>query len=228
MSSGSWRALTAAFALLGPPYGMAAAQGAPATTTSRPHVALVLAGGGAKGAAHIGVLRVLDELHIPVDCVVGTSMGALVGAVYASGVEPAEIESAVLEVDWARVVGGQGARDRMPIQRKLTAATYTNSFEVGMRKRQLVMPGGLIGTQEIEQVIRALVANTRQTTDFDRLPIPFRAVATDMMAGEMVVLEKGDLSQAMRASMALPGVFSPVSLDGEVLSAGGVGGELPV
>ncbi|HEX5049167.1 MAG TPA: patatin-like phospholipase family protein [Gammaproteobacteria bacterium] len=217
-------ALCAALACAAP----AAAQPPGGSTAKRPRVALVLAGGGAKGAAHIGVLRVLDELHIPVDCVVGTSMGALVGAVYASGVEPAEIESAVLEVDWARVVGGQGARDRMPIQRKLTAATYTNSFEIGMRKRQLVMPGGLIGTQEIEQVIRALVANTRQTDDFDRLPIPFRAVATDMLAGDMVVLDKGDLSQAMRASMALPGVFSPVTLDGRILSDGGMTRNLPV
>src|SRR3954470_16534333 len=128
MSSRSWRSLVGALALASSLGGIPAAQ-APAPTPPRPRIALVLAGGGAKGAAHIGVLRVLDELHIPVECVVGTSMGALVGAVYASGVEPAEIESAVLEVDWARVVGGLGARDRMPIQRKLTASTYTNSFE---------------------------------------------------------------------------------------------------
>ncbi|HZF30732.1 MAG TPA: patatin-like phospholipase family protein [Gammaproteobacteria bacterium] len=206
----------------------AAAQAVDGSPATRPHVALVLAGGGAKGAAHIGVLRVLDELHIPVDCVVGTSMGALVGAVYASGIPPPDIESAVLEVDWGRVVGGQGRRDRMPIQRKLTAATYTNSFEVGVRKRQLLMPGGLVGAQEIEQVIRALVARARQTSDFDQLPIPFRAVATDMLHGEMVVLANGDLSQAMRASMALPGVFAPVERDGRILSDGGMMRNLPV
>src|SRR5262245_10213684 len=115
MSSGSWRALTAAFALLGPLYGKAAAQEAPANATPRPSVALVLAGGGAKGAAHIGVLRVLDELHVPVDCVVGTSMGALVGATFATGMRPEEIESRVLAIDWERTIGGQGRRERMPI-----------------------------------------------------------------------------------------------------------------
>src|SRR5262245_18560183 len=120
----SWRALTAAFALLGPLYGMAAAQEAPAATPARPSVALVLAGGGAKGAAHIGVLRVLDELHVPVDCVVGTSMGALVAGTFATGMRPEEIERRVLAIDWERTIGGQGRRERMPIKRKLASMTY--------------------------------------------------------------------------------------------------------
>jgi NTE family protein len=207
--------------------GLACAQ-EPAVPEVRPRVALVLAGGGAKGAAHIGVLRVLDELHIPVDCVVGTSMGALVGATFAAGIPAADIESSVLAIDWARVVGGQGRRDRMPIKRKLATLTYSNPLEVGLRDGQMRMPGGLVVTQEIEQVIRTLVASARSTRDFDELPIPFRAVATDMVAGDMVVIGSGDLSQAMRASMALPGVFAPVTIDGKVLSDGGIMRNLPV
>jgi NTE family protein len=219
----------AALALLASLCGVAAAQEAsPAPAAARPRVALVLAGGGAKGAAHVGVLRVLDELHVPVDCVVGTSMGALVGATFATGMRPAEIESRVLEIDWERTIGGQGRRERMPIKRKLATMTYTIPLEVGMNRDGVQMPGGLIVTQEIEQFLRTLVAPFRYTRNFDDLPIPFRAVATDMVAGDVVVLDNGDLSQAMRASMALPGVFSPVVLDGKVLSDGGMMANLPV
>jgi NTE family protein len=228
MTSRSRRLLAAALALLGPLCGIAAAQDTPATLTSRPRIGLVLAGGGAKGAAHIGVLRVLDELRVRVDCVVGTSMGALVGAAFATGMRPAEIERQVLAIDWQRTVGGQGRRDRMPIKRKLATMTYTLPIEVGMNSSGLRMPGGLIVTQEIEQFIRTLVAPFRYTRDFDALPIPFRAVATDMVAGEVVILDSGDLSEAMRASMALPGVFAPVTLEGKVLSDGGMMRNLPV
>jgi NTE family protein len=213
--------------LLGPLCGPTAAQDVPASTT-RPRIGLVLAGGGAKGAAHIGILRVLDELRIPVDCVVGTSMGALVGATYATGMRPEEIENQVLAIDWQRTVGGQGRRDRMPIKRKLATLTYTLPLEVGMNSSGIRMPGGLIVTQEIEQFIRTVVAPFRYTSDFDDLPIPFRAVATDMVAGEVVVLDSGDLSEAMRASMALPGVFAPVAMEGKVLSDGGMMRNLPV
>ena len=204
----------------------APAEGTPART--RPRVALVLAGGGAKGAAHIGVLRVLEEARVPIDCVVGTSMGALVGAVYAAGVKPADIESAVRGIDWGRAVGGQGRRDRMPIQRKLAPVTYSNAIEVGFGKKGFEMPSGLLGTQEIEQVIRTLVGDARYTRNFDDLPIPYRAIATDMVSGEMAVLGSGDLSTAMRASMALPGVFSPITSEGRVLSDGGMTRNLPV
>jgi NTE family protein len=228
MSSRSWRAVAAAAALLGPLCGPAIAQETTPLTTTRPSIALVLAGGGAKGAAHIGVLRVLDELHIPVDCVVGTSMGALVGATYATGMPPEEIERQVLAIEWERTVGGQGRRDRMPIKRKLATLSYTLPLEVGLSRSGVRMPGGLIVTQEIEQFIRTLVAPFRYTEDFDDLPIPFRAIATDMVAGQVVVLDKGDLSEAMRASMALPGVFAPVTMEGKVLSDGGMMRNLPV
>jgi NTE family protein len=229
MVSRRWRSLAAALISLGPLCGIAAAQDARLdSAVTKPRIGLVLAGGGAKGAAHIGVLAVLDELRVPIDCVVGTSMGALVGATFATGLRPAEIEREVLAIDWARVVGGQGRRDRMPIKRKLATMTYTIPLEVGLSRDGISMPGGLVVTQEIEQVIRTLVAPFRYTSDFDDLPIPFRAVATDMVAGEAVIIDSGDLAEAMRASMALPGVFSPVTRDGKVLSDGGMMRNLPV
>ena len=219
--------------------GLVAALNAPAEETAsttvaeslpadRPRIGLVLGGGGAKGAAHIGVLRVLDEMRIPVDCVTGTSMGALVGATFASGMPPEEIEKAVLAINWSKTVGTEGLRDRTPIHRKLAGITYTNSLDLGIKDGQVKAASGLLKTQDIEDVIRGLVAGARLTKDFDDLPIPFRAVATDMLAGEMVVLDSGDLSVAMRASMAVPGAFSPVVIGDRVLSDGGMMRNLPV
>ncbi|MCL4778187.1 MAG: patatin-like phospholipase family protein [Gammaproteobacteria bacterium] len=217
--------------LLGTAAGAAPADppaAAATTPASRPRIGLVLGGGGAKGAAHIGVLRVLDELHIPVDCVAGTSMGALVGGTFAAGMPAAEIEREVLAINWAKTVGTEGLRDRTPIREKLAGASYTNNIRFGLRNGKLQVPGGLLKTQDIEDVIRGLVGNARLTRDFDDLPIPFRAVATDMLGGRMVVLDSGDLSVAMRASMAVPGAFAPVVIDGQVLADGGQMRNLPV
>lgn len=202
--------------------------GEPIVPAGRPRVGLVLGGGGAKGAAHVGVLRVLDELKIPIDCVVGTSMGALVGATFAAGTPPADVEQEMLAIKWEETVGGQGRRSRMPISRKLTGITYSNSLEFGLGGRRLLAPGGLLNTQAIEQSLRMLVARAQFVTNFDELAIPFRAVATDMVQSDMVVLGSGDLAVAMRASMAIPGVFSPVVIDGKVLADGGLIRNLPV
>ncbi|MSR08591.1 MAG: hypothetical protein EXR82_03515 [Gammaproteobacteria bacterium] len=207
---------------------LAAEQGPPPVSPAGPRIGLVLGGGGAKGAAHIGVLRVLDEMRIPISCVVGTSMGALVGGTFASGMPPEEIEREVLAINWSKTVGSEGARDRMPINRKLAGITYTNSLDLGIKGGRLQGGGGLLKSQNIEDVIRGLVTAARSTKDFDDLPIPFRAVATDMLAGDMVVLEDGDLSVAMRASMSVPGAFSPVLMEGMVLADGGMMRNLPV
>jgi NTE family protein len=201
---------------------------AAADSETRPRIGLVLGGGGAKGAAHIGVLRVLDELRIPISCVTGTSMGALIGGTFASGMPVEEIARATTDIDWSRTVGGAGQRDRMPIERKIAGASYSNDLEVGIREGAVVLPGGLLKTQDIEDVIRQLVNSARFQRDFDKLPIPFRAVATDMVSGKMVVMGDGDLSVAMRASMAVPGAFSPVVLDGQVLSDGGMVRNVPI
>ena len=201
---------------------------APTSPAQRPRIGLVLGGGGARGAAHVGVLRVIDELKIPIDCVVGTSMGALVGATFAAGAPPAEVEREMRAIKWEETVGGQGRRNRMPINRKLTGITYTNSLELGVERGRLLTPAGLLDTQEIEQSLRLLVARAQFVRDFDDLAIPFRAIATDMVKGEMVVLRSGELAVAMRASMAAPGVFSPVMLEDKVLADGGLMRNLPV
>lgn len=202
--------------------------GADANSKPRPRIGLVLGGGGAKGAAHIGVLRVLDELQVPIDCIAGTSMGALVGGTFASGMPAAEIERVTSSIDWSRTLGKAGLRDRTPIERKLEGTTYSNQLELGLKDGKVVLPGGLLKTQDIEDVIRELINDARFQRDFDKLPIPFRAVATDMVSGRMVVLDSGDLSVAMRASMSIPGAFSPVVIDEQVLSDGGMVRNLPV
>ena len=196
-------------------------------TNARPRIGLVLGGGGAKGTAHIGVIRVLDELRIPIDCVAGTSMGALVGGIFASGMPPDVLERETLAIDWMTAIGG-AARDDMPIDRKLDSPTYTNQVELGIRDGSLKGPPGLIETQKIEDVIRSLTTDARFQRSFDSLPIPFRAIATDMVSGEMVVLDSGDVAVAMRASMAVPGAFSPVIVGDRVLSDGGMMRNLPV
>jgi len=193
-----------------------------------PRIGLALGGGGAKGIAHVGVIRVLDELRIPIDCVAGTSMGALVGAAFAGGMPPAELERETQAVDWAKTVGGKGKRDKIPIDRKLARRAYSNSLEIGIKDGGIESSAGLLDTQDIEDVIRGLVTDARFQRDFDELPIPFRAIATDMVSGEMVVLGSGDISVAMRASMALPGIFSPVIAGDRVLSDGGLVRNLPV
>jgi NTE family protein len=195
---------------------------------ARPRIGLVLGGGGAKGIAHVGVLRVLDELRIPIDCVAGTSMGALIGGTFAAGMPPEDIERETLGIDWTETVGGKGTRDQTPINRKLAHRTYANSLEIGIKDGRVKSASGLLNTQDIEDVIRGLVSDARFQRDFDDLPIPFRAVATDMISGQMVVMGSGDISIAMRASMALPGAFSPVIIDDQVLSDGGMMRNLPI
>jgi len=199
-----------------------------AATTDRPRIGLVLAGGGAKGGAHVGVLKVLEEMRVPVHCIAGTSMGALVGAGYASGIPANALQEFLVEIDWKSVVGGLGQRDLEPIEQKRAGVTYSNDIELGLKDKRVVVPGGLVNTSGIEDLLRTYVARARMQSSFDQLPIPFRAVATDMVTGEMVVLDQGDLANAMRASMAIPGAFAPVITDEHILADGGMVRNIPV
>lgn len=217
--------LTVSLALL---LGAAVPCNAAESPTSRPRIGLVLAGGGAKGGAHVGVLKVLEEQRIPIDCIAGTSMGALIGGGYASGMPASELERFLLGVDWKKVVGSQGRRQLEPIEQKRAGATYSNDFEFGLTGNGLKTPSGLIDTSNVEDLLRIYVANARLETDFDRLPIPYRAIATDMVSGNMVVLNEGDLATAMRASMAIPGAFAPVLKEGMILSDGGLVRNIPI
>ncbi len=199
----------------------------PAAAAGRPRVALALAGGGARGGAHIGVLKVLEELRVPIDCIAGTSMGALVGGGYASGMPAEEIEKFVTNVDWKSAVGGVGSRKLEPVEQK-RFNDASGSIELGLKGGKIVWPSGLIASSRIEDVLRSYVAKARSVADFDRLPIPYRAVATDMLTGDMVVLDHGDIATAMRASMAIPGAFAPVVTDQYLLSDGYVVRNLPI
>ena len=194
----------------------------------RARVGLVLAGGGAKGGAHVGVLKVLEKLHVPVDCIAGTSMGALVGGGYASGQSATEIETFINSIEWEKVVGGAGRRALEPVEQKRLASEASTSLELGYRDGAVVTPVGLANSSSIDDLLRVYVAQSRLVERFDKLPIPYRAVATDMISGDMVVLDHGDLANAMRASMAIPGAFSPVVGDGYILSDGGMVRNIPV
>jgi len=200
----------------------------PPAATARPRVGLVLAGGGAKGGAHVGVLKVLEELRIRVDCIAGTSMGALVGGGYASGMRAKDLETFVTGIDWQKVVGRQGNRELEPIEQKRAGATYSNSLELGITPDGVTTPAGLVNTSNVDDLLRSYVASARLVTDFNKLPIPYRAVATDMVSGAMVSLDRGDLATAMRASMAIPGAFAPVEMGDKILSDGGMVRNIPV
>jgi NTE family protein len=220
-------AALAASAVLGQA-GEAGRDAPAATLQPRPRVGLVLAGGGAKGGAHVGVLKVLEEMHVPVDCIAGTSMGALVGGGYASGIPAAEMQAFLRGVDWRLVIGGLGRRNLEPIEQKRQGVTYSNQLQLGIQHSRVVLAPGLINASAIDDLLRGFVGKARTQTDFDRLPIPYRAVATDMVSGRMVVLDHGDLATAMRASMAVPGAFAPVLMDGYILSDGGLVRNIPV
>jgi NTE family protein len=220
--------LSAVLALPVAPAGADEGQAATDPAGRRPRVGLVLAGGGAKGGAHVGVLKVLEELHVPVDCIAGTSMGALVGAGYAAGLPAADLEEFLTGIDWEAVVGGIGRRPLEPIAQKRIVMAASSGVDLGVRDGQIITPSGLANTSGIDDLLRTYVARARMVSDFDRLPIPYRAVATDMVTGKMVVLDHGDLAMAMRASMAIPGAFAPVVWDKYILADGGQVRNIPV
>ncbi|MEM8933740.1 MAG: patatin-like phospholipase family protein, partial [Acidobacteriota bacterium] len=205
------------------PFGVAAE-----STPERPKIGLALSGGGAKGCAHVGVLRVLEELQIPVDYIAGTSMGSIVGGLYASGMTVDELETMLVSVDWSDAFQDAPRREDLSFRRKEDDQRYLFDLELGLREGRLVWPTGLIGGQKLFYLLRTLTLPASGIDDFDRLPIPFRAVATDIETGEMVVLDHGDLARALRASMAIPGAFAAVDLDGRRLVDGGVVNNLPV
>ncbi|MHB9096450.1 MAG: patatin-like phospholipase family protein [Syntrophales bacterium] len=197
-------------------------------TPPRPRIGLVLSGGGARGAAHIGILKILEELRIPVDVITGTSMGAIVGGFYASGSSPAELEKMVTSIEW-----NEAFRDRPPLEdlsfrRKEDSANQLIKFDAGVRDGQFALPLGLIQGQNLNFILKSRLIHTALVNDFDRLQIPFRAVAADIETGEAVVLDKGDLATAMRASMSIPGVFAPIEMNGRLLVDGGIADNLPV
>ncbi len=207
-------------ALLALALALAATPAAADAGAARPTVCVVLSGGGARGIAHIGVLRVLEELRVPVDCVVGTSAGAIIGGAYAAGNSPDEIETAIRGADWDQLLSDQPARAYRSVYAKELERERIGSTEVGERDSSLLLPRGLAG-QYLQFYLQSLVAPAGDGA-FDDLAIRYRAIATDFENGAMVVLDHGDLAAAIRASMSVPGAFAPVEIDGRILVDGGL------
>jgi NTE family protein len=201
-----------------------AGSGSPA----RPRIGLVLSGGGARGAAHAGVLQVLEELRIPVYCVVGTSMGSVVGGLYASGMDPDEIVRTLRGAHWDDLLDDRPSRRRLPFRRKQESHEALFDFEVGLGSGGVLLPGGFIAGRKLSYLLGSLTLESAGVEDFDDLQVPFRAVATDLDTGERVILRSGSLGAAMRASMAVPGAFTPLEIDGRTLLDGMLVSNLPI
>lgn len=198
----------------------------PAQADQRPRIGLVLGGGSARGLAHIGVLHWLEENRIPVDLVVGASMGGLVGGIYATGWTPDEIQALLENLDWDELLRASPPYRHLTYRRKEDASAYTTRFELGWRNG-LAPPAGLNAGHFIGLLLDRLAIPYHDLKDFDELPIPFRCVATDLEKGEPVVFDQGPFNVALRATMAIPGVFSPVEHEGRLLVDGGVLNNVP-
>ena len=194
----------------------------------RLRIGVVLSGGGARGAAHIGVLRVLEQLHVPIDAIAGTSMGAVVGGLYASGMSAAEIEHAMASLDWQAAFRDRPARTELAFRRKEEDRQFLVNLPIGIHGKQLLIPKGLVQGQQLLESLRRLTLPVATLSDFDQLPTPFRAVATNLETGAPVVMRDGDLVTSMRASMSVPGVFAPVEYRDQLLVDGGLAENLPI
>lgn len=195
---------------------------------ARPRVGLVLSGGGARGAAHVGVLKVLEELRVPVDAIVGTSMGAVVGGLYASGFSAAELERELRVADWPAIFRDEVPRRTLSFRRKEEQRQPVLHQAIGVSSEGLDLPGGLVAGHRLGLLLETLLLPVLAVEDFDRLPIPFRATATDLGTGELVVLGEGDIARAIRASMAVPAAFAPVERGSRLLVDGGLRANLPL
>ncbi len=199
-----------------------------ASPSPRPKIGLVLSGGGARGFAHIGVIKVLEENRIPVDYVAGASMGALVGALYATGRSPDEMEKLVESLDWGKLLEGRPRLNDLTYRRKEDRRNLPGAITLGGKDaRSLRLPSSLNPGHEIGLVLDRLMLPYGDNTDFDTLPISFRCVATDLVGAETIVLKDGSLAQALRATMAIPAIFGPIEINGKVLADGGILNNIP-
>ena len=204
------------------------AEAADSVPAPRPRICLVLSGGGARGAGHVGVLKALEKLRIPVDCVAGTSIGAAIGGLYAAGMSPEDIERQLNRPEVQADMAASPPRSSLTYREKEDQLKYLLRVEFGYSQGRFYFPRGLITGDDPERILNVLSLALEPDTDFDKLPIPFRAVATDIETGDMVVLDHGSLAESMRASMAVPGLYPPVPIDNHLLVDGGLARNLPV
>lgn len=195
-------------------------------------IGLVLSGGGARGCAHVGVLKVLEELRIPIHCIAGTSMGSIVGGLYAYGLPPERLEEELTRAGdrrpWSVLLQDQPDRAVRSFRRKQEDFEYLVDFGLGWKDGAFRLPKGLVQGQNLELELTAFTVGAHDLASFDLLPIPFRAVAVELRTGKQVVMDRGNLASAMRASMSLPGVFAPAIVDGVELLDGGLVDNVPI
>jgi NTE family protein len=196
--------------------------------TDRPKICLVLSGGGARGAAHVGVIEALEKLHIPVDCIVGTSMGAIVGGLYSAGMSAEELELQMNRPALQADMANSPPRSRLSYQDKEDELKYLLRMEFGYANDRYFLPQGIVNGNAPGRILNVLTLALKPDDDFDQLPIPFRAVATDITNGNMVVLDHGSLADAIHASMSVPGLYPPVHIGDQLLVDGGLSRNLPV
>jgi NTE family protein len=195
---------------------------------TRPKIGLALSGGGARGAAHLGVIRVLEENNVPIDYIAGTSMGSIVGGLYSAGMSTDEIEAGLASIDWDDVFRDRPARSDRSFRRKRDDDLYLVDAKPGFNDGKVDLPRGLIQGQKIDLVLARFALPVASVDDFDDLMIPFRAVAADIATGEEVAIGSGSLALAIRASMSIPAVFTPAIVDGHLLVDGGISNNLPI
>jgi NTE family protein len=194
----------------------------------RPKVALVLSGGGARGGAHIGVLKALEELRVPIDEIVGTSIGAVVGGFYVSGMTVQEMETLVESLEWETAFLNATPRKLKSFRRKRDDDLFLVDLKPGLNHGEFELPAGVVQGQVIDMVLSRETLRASKVDDFDKLALPFRAVAGDLATGEPVVLRNGNLARALRASMSIPAALTPIEIDGRLLVDGGIAMNLPV
>lgn len=204
-------------------------QHANSLTLSRPKVALVLSGGGARGFSHVGVIRELERLGVKIDIVAGTSMGAMVGGGYASGYSVEQMQDIILGVDWKEMFALRPDRDEINWRRRQDDFKGLGTQEIGLSKKGVLFPDSVVPAQHLEIFLRSITRHVSSVTDLSKLSIPFAAIATDLDTGEAVVMQKDvTLADAMRSSMSVPGAFSPFPYKNHVLVDGGLAQNLPV
>src|SRR4051812_5467175 len=196
--------------------------------TARPRIALVRSGGGARGFAHIGVLRVLRELHVPVDIVVGTSMGSVIGGAFAAGASVGELEQMARDTDWDSVIADRPARDDLAFRRREEDILLPSRIEFGVNRNGVTLPPAAAGNAALELALHRVLPPGTRDKPVSQLALPFRSVASDLVTGTLVELVDTPLFLTMRASLAVPGVFAPVRVNHRLVVDGGLVRNLPV
>ena len=192
----------------------------------RPKIGLVLSGGGAKGVAHIGILKAMEEAGLTPDYITGTSMGSIMGGLYSIGYTADELKDIALNIDWDRILTNKVPLDKVTFEEKAYYGRYLLDFY--MKGKELQLPTGVIEGQALLELFSKITRPVHEISDFNQFPIPFACVAANIVTGEPVVLNKGSLALSMRASMAIPTVFTPVKIDGKLLVDGGLVRNMPV